>query len=160
MKRVSFVFTLAVLFLSVTFSTLGQQDPALGTWKLNLEKSKYGVGLPPKSLTRTVEAAGDGLKLTYDGVRDDGAPMAFTFTIKPDGTESPITGSGVPGEADTISSKRVNSHTYASTLKKAGKVVQTSRTVYSHDGKVATLTATVHDKDGKTGKNVLIFEKQ
>jgi len=33
-------------------------DPVLGTWKLNLAKSKYNPGPPPKSNTTSIEALG------------------------------------------------------------------------------------------------------
>ena len=34
----------------------------LGTWKLDLAKSKYSPGPPPKMQTRKEESAGDGIK--------------------------------------------------------------------------------------------------
>ena len=44
-------------------ASFAQTDPWLGTWKLNLAKSTYSPGPPPKSLTVTIEAAGQGMKL-------------------------------------------------------------------------------------------------
>ena len=44
-------------------------DPVIGTWKLNLEKSKFAADRAPKSMTRTyAPAAGGGTAMTVTGV--------------------------------------------------------------------------------------------
>jgi hypothetical protein len=49
---------------------LGQTtDNSLGTWKLNMEKSKFSPSAPVKSLTATREATNDGVKVTTTGER-------------------------------------------------------------------------------------------
>jgi hypothetical protein len=40
------------------------QSELVGTWKLNVEKSKFNPGPAPKSSVLTYEAAGEGLKVT------------------------------------------------------------------------------------------------
>ena len=44
-----------------------QADPAIGTWKLNLAKSKYVPGPAPKSNTITITAAGAGFHVVAKG---------------------------------------------------------------------------------------------
>jgi hypothetical protein len=65
----------AVLVLAVVASglLLAQNNPSIGTWKLNLTKSKYSPGPPPKSQTGTYEAAGNGVKVTVEGIAGDGS---------------------------------------------------------------------------------------
>ena len=46
--------------------------PAVGTWKLNLDKSKYKEGRRPKRATHTIESAAEGIKTIVDGVSGDG----------------------------------------------------------------------------------------
>jgi len=54
-----------------------RDNPVLGTWTLNLEKSKF-TGMPtPKSLTRTVSADGDSVKYSYEGTGADGAALTY-----------------------------------------------------------------------------------
>jgi len=53
----------------------------LGKWKLNVEKSKYVPGPGPKSMTRTVEAEGDEVKFTYEGVAADRSAISYTFAV-------------------------------------------------------------------------------
>jgi hypothetical protein len=62
-----------------------QTDPFLGTWQLNLAKSKYTPGPPPKSLTVNVQAEGQGLKATTTGVNAEGNPINYTQTPVFDG---------------------------------------------------------------------------
>src|SRR5262245_65983626 len=46
--------------------------PGLATWKLNVAKSKFSPGPPPKAQTVTFLAAGQGVKGVIDGVAPDG----------------------------------------------------------------------------------------
>jgi len=57
---------IAVLTVVASAPVLAQSNPLVGTWKLNLEKSKFNPGPAPMSLRRTVEAQGDGAKYAVD----------------------------------------------------------------------------------------------
>jgi hypothetical protein len=48
------------------------EDRLLGTWVLNLAKSKFSPGPPPKSQRRTYEAHREGVKTTIATVYADG----------------------------------------------------------------------------------------
>ena len=157
MKRLPAFAAIAVLACAAA-TTLLAQNPLVGTWKLNVAKSKYNSGAAPKSLTRTVEAQGDKMKYTFDGAAADGSPITYTFTVSYDGKDYPITGSGAPAGADTIAIKQLNPSSYASTLKKAGQPVLTTTAKVSKDGKTTTLTQSSATAAGPT--NTLIFEKQ
>src|SRR3989442_70870 len=64
MNRRTFTTT-ALLGLAVATALpqagLAQSNPLIGTWKLNLAKSKYSPGPPPRSGTSIWEAVGQGL---------------------------------------------------------------------------------------------------
>ena len=45
---------------------LAQTDPFIGTWKLNVAKSKFGPGAERKSETRIVESSPTGMKVSVD----------------------------------------------------------------------------------------------
>ena len=55
---------LGLAIAGVPQPSFAQSDPALGTWQLNVSKSKYSPGPPPKSSTVTVQAVGQNHKLT------------------------------------------------------------------------------------------------
>jgi hypothetical protein len=133
-------------------------DSNVGTWKLNLAKSKYDPGPAPKSQTLKIEAWGtDGVKYAADGVDPDGKPLHWEFQAKYDGKFVPFTGNP---DADMLSYKRVDANTVESTTQLKGKVAGHTRAVVSADGKTRTLTQTGKNAKGQDIHNVLVFEKQ
>jgi hypothetical protein len=160
MKRLLLVAAVVALSLVCSGVLSAQVNPAIGTWKLSLAKSKYSPGPPPKSQTVKNEAAGNGMKSTTEGTAGDGSPIAYSYTVTYDGKDYPETGTGTPNGADTIATKRIDANTFESTLKKAGKVVLTTRTVYSNDGKLRTITSKGTNQSGQATNNVTVYEKQ
>ncbi|MGA2431608.1 MAG: hypothetical protein ABSH13_24140 [Candidatus Acidiferrum sp.] len=159
MKQVCMVLAVVALCLAVPSLMLAQDNPILGTWKLNLEKSKF-TGMPtPKSLTRSVSADGDSVKYSYEGTGADGAALAYGFTVKYDGKDYPVTGSTPPFGADQIAIKKLTSHKYSAVLKKGDKAVGGSTVTISADGKTATLIGkgTI---DGKAASSTQVYDKQ
>jgi hypothetical protein len=146
-----------VLGVSVLGMTLWAADPAVGTWKLNVAKSKYTPGPAPKSATITYEETSDGIKRTGESIDAEGKSTSFSYTAKLDGKDYPITGTDL---YDAIAPKRINDHTTQATLKKSGKVVSTARRVVSKDGKMMTLTMTGTDASGKKMKNIAVYDKE
>lgn len=154
--RVAGGMVLVLMFSAIALSA-DAADPEIGTWVLNVEKSKFS-GVPHvKSLKRTYEPTADGQKIIIEGVTAEGETFRSTFTVKYDGKdyatpESPI--------ADTVSLRRVDKLTTETVQKKDGKVVSKGTRVISRDGKTLTHTATGTTAKGEPFKNVLVFEKQ
>src|ERR1700716_2918854 len=67
-------------------------DTSLGTWKLNMAKSKFTTPAPVKSLTSTREASDGGVKVTTTGEQADGTPINANYMAKYDGKDYPVTG--------------------------------------------------------------------
>ena len=61
---------------------MGATDPLIGTWKLNVSKSKFPPAQPaPKELTETYrEIKGGLIDFTYEAVRVDGTKELFKAT--------------------------------------------------------------------------------
>jgi hypothetical protein len=159
MKRTLQVATFAVLLAFTLAVASASDNPVLGKWKLNVEKSKYVPGPAPKSLTRTVEADGDKVKFTYEGVAANGGAISYTFSVAYDGKDYPITGSGASGGADAISVKQLGPRSFTATLKKAGVPVVNSTAEISADGKVTTMHLSSADGKGNID-NTVVYEKQ
>ena len=157
-KLFSFLMTI-VLALSFTELILGQTDTFLGTWKLNVNKSKFVPGPPRKSETRIVVTGPAGMKVDVDRVNGDGSTQQFEYTSNLDNKTYPITGDG-PYGADSIAANLASPNTIQSTLTKGGKVVATATTVVSADGKVLTITTKGTDAKGKHFTNVSVYDKQ
>jgi hypothetical protein len=149
----------AVLALGVPLMSLSAQaaDPAAGTWELNVAKSTFSPGPAPKSLTRTFEVNGADVKYSAKGVDAAGKPTLMEYTAKYDGKDYPVAGSP---DFDTISLKQVDPATSVATLKKGGKLVQTTTRVVSKDGKTLTLTVKGKNAKGQAVNNVMVFDKQ
>jgi len=131
-------------------------DAAVGTWNLNLAKSKFMPGPAPKSQVRTYAETPQGLALTIKTVGADGKESLTQSTFKYDGKDYPFTGSP---DFDSIAVKRVNGNTVSSEQKQGGKVVGTSKRVISKDGKVLTLTSKGKNAKGAF-ENVYVYDKQ
>jgi hypothetical protein len=149
------LFAVAVLVLGLlSAAALAQSsDPLIGTWKLNVAKSK-GV----KSGSTVIEAAGKGIKFTVDLVPADGAPSHWAFTANFDGKDYPVTGNSPYG--NMVSVTRANAKTLTITSKQNGKVTTTSTIVVSDDGKSRTTTMKGTDVKGQPVDIVSFYEKQ
>src|ERR1700733_16169919 len=99
------------LIAAVSVAALYAQDaddPILGTWKLNLSKSKYIPGPPPRSQTRVYRRTPDGIFVTIETVDAKGRkPPPIEFEEKYDGKEYPIKGSEI---GDALVLKRINNY--------------------------------------------------
>src|SRR5215472_11927794 len=90
------ILTNALVAFAITTVVALAADNTLGTWKLDVAKSKYTTApLPVKSLTVTREASDGGVKQTATGERADGTMINATYTAKYDGTEVKVTGSNL-----------------------------------------------------------------
>src|ERR1700680_2255255 len=121
------------IFLALAITTIAAfgADNTIGTWKLNVEKSKYSPApMPLKSLTVTRESSDGGVKVTATGEQTNGTAINGSYTAKYDGKDVNVAGN-LP--YDTISIKQVNANTLTDARKKTGGPYHaTSRTVVSN----------------------------
>ena len=149
---------LAVLVVHVAAQTA---DPLVGTWELNVAKSKYNPGPAAKSETRTYVVVGQDIKATSTGVAADGKPTSGQWTVNYDGQDRPVTGSPAGSAAlDALSLKRIDAFTTEFTQKRAGKVVATGTRAISKDGKVMTITTKGTNAKGQAFNDVEVFDKR
>lgn len=159
MKNLLKSVAIGILAVAASGALFAQSNPLVGTWKLNPAKSTFNPGPGPKSMTRTVEAQGDGVKYTFDGISAEGAAIAYSFAVSFDGKDNAITGS-MPSGADSISAKRIDSNTFEATSKQGGKVIGTSKVEVSQDGKVTTVTSKGTNATGQPTNDVSVYNKQ
>ena len=155
MKRTRMLVPLVALSVLVPSVLLAQDNPLIGTWKHKVDaaQTKY-------TRTLTYEAHGNGIKLTAQGTNEDGSSFRYTYTANFDGKDYPVSGTGVPGGADTIALKSIDRNTTDVTWKKAGKVLLTGQYVVSKDGKVINGTGKTTDANGKEVSGTFVWEKQ
>ena len=157
MKRYRFV-TCALVCLVLMATTFLAADVSLGTWKLNLAKSKYDpANLAPKSQTVKNEAAPDGMKQVGDVVDSAGKSLKTEYTAKYDGKDYAVKGDP---NRDMVALKKIDDYTFEFTNKKGGKVMTTGKVVYSKDGKTRTVTNSGTNAQGQKISNTMVYDKQ
>lgn len=159
MRKALSVGVAAALLLG--FSGVAQaQDVWVGTWRLNLAKSKYDpANLAPKSQTTRLESiAGGGMKTTTDTVDYQGKMTHQEVVTTFDGKPSEL--KGASDANSTRAYKRIDSRTYEFVNYVGGKMTTTVRSVTSADGKTRTNTTTGNDAQGRAIKNVAVYERQ
>jgi len=150
MNFITIVFCFAV-------SGASAADVFSGNWKVNLAKSKYDPGPPPKGPnTGKIDAIEGGLKFTNDGVNAEGEPTHDEWSGKFDGKDNPVKGSQT---RDTAALTKIDNNTIVIISKKAGKVVSRTLTVFSDDGKTRTLTGLGTNAKGIATNNTIVYEK-
>jgi hypothetical protein len=131
-------------------------DPVVGTWNLDVAKSKFSPGPAPKSSTRVYSESADGVSLDAKVVGSDGKELSMHTSYKADGKAHAVAGHP---DADSVMGKSVDAKTWDFTLTKDGKSVGTVHRVVSADGK----TLTVHNKgmhNGAPYDDTLIYTRQ
>jgi len=152
---------IAMTFLGLAISApqtaFAQSDPFVGTWQLNLAKSKYSPGPAPKSQTVNIQVDGQGERATITGVGAEGNPINYTLTSVFDGMPHPVVGDP---KQDAYASTRVDAYTHIYSDFKAGKLVGTTTIVVSPEGRTMTVTEIILDANGKLINNITVFDKQ
>jgi len=161
MNRLRILLALISLLLAPSATMLAQtpKDAHIGTWKLNVAKSKFNPGPGYKSETRTYEPTADGYKFEGERVNPDGSTQKHGLTVKYDNNDYPVTGKD-PGSADTIAVRLVDANNIESTSKKGHEVLYTSKVMVSEDGKMMTITTQGKNPNGEPFDNVQVYDRQ
>ena len=150
---------LGVLFAAAVSVAAAQDEPRVGTWELNLAKSTFSPGPPPKKQTLTFQAAGPHWVALLQGIDASGKPInpdLNNLAISFDGKDHPTANV----DYDTTAWKRISAHKYEVFRKKAGKLVLTSTNVVSQDGKTMTITTQGDNAAGQAMPNVWVDDKR
>jgi hypothetical protein len=155
--RATFLAALFLLLATAVTSARAADDPANGTWTVNLAKSKYSPGPAPKNTTVTIKIENGAEIYESSGMDSSGNAIHGSFTAKLDGTDAPVSGISY---ADTISLKRSSPTHFVATLKKGGAVTMTVHVVIAADGKSRTATYNGKNDKGETEHDVVFYDKQ
>ncbi len=159
MKRFFLIGTILIMVLSVAGLVLAQTDPFLGTWKLNVKKSKFVPGPPMKIETRIVSPGPLGMAVSVRRVNGDSSTQEFEYTTNLDGKSYPMIGQG-PYGANSIAANLTAPNTIQSTFSRDNKVVATATSLVSNGGKVLTITTKGTDRNGKPFTSNAVYDKQ
>ena len=158
MKRFATIATILIMVMSVASTVLAQTDRFVGTWKLNVKKSKFVQGPTLKSETRIVSQGPFGMAVSVKTVNGDGSTQEFEYTADLQGKSNPMVGQG-PYGANTIATNLTTPNTIQSTFSKANNVVATATSTVSNGGKVLTITTRGTDTNGKPLSMIAVYDK-
>ena len=153
MKSKTLLITLALCLATGTACLAANAQ--MGTWKLNVKKSKLGNG---KARNNTVVYSSMlfQTKVTIDGTDEKGKPAHNEWTGRFDGKDYAVAGDPA---SDMRSYRKIDDRTMDFTVKKGGKVTITGRIVVAPDGKSRTVHATGTDSKGKKFHNIVVYDK-
>jgi hypothetical protein len=164
--RARFTIAVATVVLA-SFAALAAQGPSsprarddapellLGTWKLDVAKSKYSPGPPLKDETRVYTRGADGTKGVVTRTYADGQVEKFEYVAN-FGGEYMVTGTPA---YDAVKLTRVDDFSSQAVLTHAGMVYGVARRVLSPDGKTMTITFDRKNVDTPV-HNVAVYHKQ
>ena len=154
MKKVMVV--LAVLSLT---SSLWAADPLIGTWILNIDRSKFPPNFPsiPKEQTETYrELSNDQIELTYQNVDQDGSSSLLIETYSMQGGIAKVQKGDSPY---SFAQTRIAQDEWIVTYLRDGKQVGTRHKKISKDGNTLRQTISFND-EGMKFELLLVFDKQ
>jgi hypothetical protein len=146
---------------------MSNTDPFLGTWKLDVGKSKFSPvwqammkTAPPKEETSVIREVGaDEFEMTITGILTDGKPLAVKATFPRQGGAVKLQQGPFP-EGMAIVSTRIDSNNGYATYLLNGKQVFVAQNVISENGKTMQVTTRGMDAQGKPFEQLLVLAKQ
>ena len=162
MTRIGFgVAALLTIGLAGTATAQSKDDPALGTWKLNVAKSKFTPGPPIQGDTRSYEVNEAGwMFVTTETTQPDGTRTGVRFAAKFDGKAYPQIGRFAP-TVTMITYEPVDGRTLKYTQRDtSGKIVSTNTRTVSADGKTMIIDQRTTNASGQPVVNIELFERQ
>jgi hypothetical protein len=135
---------------------LAQSNPFVGTWKLNLAKSK-DPGAFPKEETLTVQVVGGQRQVTIKGTATNGSPISFKYEVPDKGGLGKVLAGG---PYDAVAGKRIDANTREVSYMMRGKGVLELRSAVSKDGNTMSLTVEGKDDQGRTFSGLAVFDRQ
>jgi len=151
------VIMIAILVLAQATVAMAADDPFVGTWKLNAEKTNFPPGQEMKSYVIKWEKNGIGYRNVIDMTGATDVAFHVEFAGQEEGVDYPITGNPI---ANTISFKKIDANTVGATLKRTGTVVARLQNSVSADGKTLTIIQIIISATGGETASTLVFDKQ
>ena len=154
MKKIASLMMLTTLFVAgMAFAA----DPIVGTWKLDVAKSKFASGHELKTASRVYTEANGVYTLEQKLTGADGKETSSSSQYS-DGKD--VKQPDPNGVADTVHAKKISADTWNFELKKGGKVVGHVHRVVSADDKTLTVHNTGANVAGASGDETLVYDKQ
>ena len=145
------------MMFALLFLLLSGADPFAGTWHLNLTKSTWTNGQPPKQQVVKMEETPEGIRYSSETINTDGTTTTSWYTAKYDGKEVHVVGNVY---WDPVSLSRTDGRTVVATYRKRGAISAVATRVVSKDGNTMTVTTEGKARGGQKFKNTCIYDRR
>jgi hypothetical protein len=161
-RHMSLSGVVAVALVFVLGGSLQAADPFVGTWKLNVAKSKPAPaqpGMAVKEETFAFQVTSDQFEVIAKGTRENGSAISAHAVFPPKG--GPIAYSdGAPPAGTSLVMKRISDSAFDLITTRDGKVVSTNHVTLSADGKTMRGDIKGIDAQGKPVQGLELWDKQ
>jgi hypothetical protein len=151
-----------MLFLAIIglTSTVWAADPIIGTWKLNLEESKFPpTEVMPKERTEVYrELAVDQMEFTATGTEANGSPISFKATWPSQGGTVDILQGG--DEKTSYIETLIEPGNWYVTVLQNGKQTGVINKTFSKDGKRMRQTYRGTDAQGNPFERLSVYDRE
>ncbi len=134
-----------------------QDDPIMGTWKVNVARTTLNPGQSAEALTRTHEPIPNGIVITRPLRDANGNATRGSWTLYFDGKDHPVHGDA---NLDTLALRRIDRYTLEAVAKKDGQIHNRMRWDISRDGKTMTWTSNRVLPPDRAGTTMRVYDKQ
>jgi hypothetical protein len=152
------IFTTILFAALLATRTIACDDPFVGKWVLDVERSEYPAGSRPKAMVIEMETVGHGVRYKSDAVYANGKTVHSEYTADYDGNQAIVI--GTHGMMLPVLLKRIDSNTVVASYTKSLEIVATSRRVVSEDKRFMAVTTTSKDASGKTVTTIGVYRRQ
>ena len=154
-----------VMLITAMFALVGSlwaADPSVGTWKLNIAKSKLAPGTEAavKEEMAIIREAGDEWEITFTGKRVDGSSISLQATRPRQGGAVKFLTGGSEGANEQSFDTVVEPGDWYHTSLQNGKQVEVIHGIVSKDGKTMRQITRGIDAKGKPYEGIEVYERQ
>ena len=159
MIRRSLVIAATIILTLALASMALAAEPNVGTWKLNIAKSKLAPSTqaPVKEETFVVREIGDQFEITVTRTRTDGSTNSTKGTNPKQG--GVVQSAAMPKDF-IVMVTMISPNEWYNTFLQNGKQLSVAHFVISKDGKTITETGKGLDDKGKPVESLAVFDKQ
>jgi hypothetical protein len=149
----------SALLLAAPWALAAQpaSDSAAGTWKLDLAKSTFGSGSPPKSEMRTYTVTPRGTHVVIETEDAKGQKSKNETLLTYDGKPQVLKGNP---DYDTVTTTRIDANETHADMIRQGKIIGSLRRLVSPDGQTMTINVKTNRADGTTETAMSVYERQ
>lgn len=147
---------LAVAILAPAAAQAGS-DPFIGTWKLDLARSSFTPGPPPKAKTLVFSATAGGVLIDETEVEPDGQVLTFKIPYARDGRPTPQNASPA---YDMLSVTQPDAFTADWKVMRKGEVIGYARATVSRDGQTLTMVSDIRPDATSSRSQRAVFVRQ